>query len=219
MPPKGGGGNAALEGAFAAGLVRAPRLAIMATPPVMARFTRLSDTVASWVRRGFMDVDFYMRVVSNDPILSLQRQMHREGVVAWANHIYRSGDTTIPVAAASSVLGVEPESRKPVLKAEAGVDGALIDEILAQPEFVSTDDDDDREYKPPKTMQDGITLDPDALVSKQMRRQTNNDRGDGEARAQRRARELLHEVEVTVEAPKSPLVKPRVQKARVTWSV
>lgn len=151
-----------VEGAWSAGLSAPHKLALLLTPGQFERYIQRADFAATLLRRKLIDEKFYRRIVSEDPILSIARQAHRVGMTDWARHVYQSGETSIPVAAASKILGTNPDTGRPIPKRELGMDDADLPTLLGRAEFTTGP-----RPEPPKgdfkTMPDGISLHPDAI--------------------------------------------------------
>lgn len=162
MPPRGNGATG-VEGVWSSSLAPASKLAILATPGVYERYVQLADFAATLLRRKLIDRAFYERVVSSDPIISLARQTHRVGTTEWARKVYSGGDPTVPVAAASTVLGVDPETRRPVFKRTMGVDDQDLPRLVASPDVKRKGERKRDARPPPQTTADGVSIHPDAL--------------------------------------------------------
>lgn len=161
MPPRSGGA-AGVEGVWSSSLAPASKLAILATPGVFERYIQLADFAATLLRRKLIDRSFYERIVSGDPIISLARQTHRVGTTEWARKVYSAGDPTVPVAAASTVLGVDPETRRPVLKRQMGVDDQDLPGLMETPD-VKPRAGKKSEPTPRRASGDGVSVHPDEV--------------------------------------------------------
>lgn len=171
----------------------AERLALMATPGVFEWYIEGADLAASLMSMGLIDEAFYRRLIL-DPTKGIARQAHRVGLAEWSRRIYNMGDATILVAAASTVMGIDKATGKPVMKREYGIDDRPLEAIVREPEWAEGEDLAGVE----KTMSDGVSLHPDRVM-----RWTTNDDGSN-----LRVRDLQDEM-IRAQRPTRGLARPR----------
>lgn len=168
MPPSGKNSAHNVEGAWASALHGPYKMALLATPQQFERYVRFADLAATLLERGLISKEFYRRVVADDPIRSLARQAERSGTADWARRIYDMADATVPVAAASRILGVDSDTGRPIFKKERGVPDEPLRELLDKTATERTGTPARQEG--PATLEDGITIHPDRIRSAPLRR-------------------------------------------------
>lgn len=164
-----------IEGVLSSALHRPFKLAAIAGSDAIEHMMIGSDLAALAFARGYFSKEMYNLIISGHPIFSMARQTHRIGVRDYARFLEKSGDIAPKLGAASTMLGMEKDTGRPVFKRERGVDDATLAEMVATPDIMG---EGEVPPEPIEASEDGLALEPDAiqkLVAVESTRQADGD--------------------------------------------